>query len=210
MRIGVIGSGKIGGTVARLAAEAGHEVAIANSRGPESVEPLAAEIGHGTRAATVKDACNFGIAVVVAVPLMALGQLPADALAGRIVIDAMNYYPNRDGNIAELDSGDLTSSELTARHLRRARVVKSFNTMRWTDLGERGDPSADFDDRLAMYIAGDDEDAKMTVAGLIDQFGFAPLDVGSLRDGGRQLQPGSPVYAESLTLADAKGVLAWR
>ena len=210
MRIGVIGSGKIGGTVARLAAESGHEVAIANSRGPEAVEPLAAEIGHGVRAATVEDACNFGIAVLIAVPLMALEQLPADALAGRIVIDAMNYYPNRDGNIPELDSGDLTSSELTARHLRRSRVVKSFNTMRWTDLGERGDPGADFDDRLAMYIAGDDEDAKMTVAGLIDQFGFAPLDVGGLRDGGRQLQPGSPVYAESLTLADAKGVLAWR
>jgi predicted dinucleotide-binding enzyme len=210
MRIGVIGSGKIGGTVARLAAEAGHEVAIANSRGPESVEPLAAEIGHGARAATVEDACNFGVVVLVAVPLMAIDQLPAEALAGRIVIDAMNYYPNRDGNIPELDSDELTSSELTARHLRRSRVVKSFNTMRWTDLAERGDPGADFDDRLAMYIAGDDEDAKLSVAGLIDQFGFAPLDVGNLRDGGRQLQPGSPVYAESLTLADAKGVLAWR
>jgi predicted dinucleotide-binding enzyme len=210
MRIGVIGSGKIGGTVARLAAGAGHEVAIANSRGPESVEPLAAEIGHGARAETVEDVAHFGVMILIAIPFNALDELPADGLAGRIVIDAMNYYPNRDGNIPELDSEELTSSELTARHLDRSRVVKSFNTMRWTDLGEGGKPDADFDDRLAMYIAGDDEDAKMSVGGLIDQFGFAPLDVGNLRDGGRQLQPGSPVYGESLTLADAKGVLAWR
>ena len=210
MRIGVIGSGKIGGTVARLAAGAGHEVAIANSRGPESVEPLAAEIGHGARAETVEDVAHFGVMILIAIPFNALYELPADGLAGRIVIDAMNYYPNRDGNIPELDSEELTSSELTARHLDRSRVVKSFNTMRWTDLGEGGKPDADFDDRLAMYIAGDDEDAKMSVGGVIDQFGFAPLDVGNLRDGGRQLQPGSPVYGESLTLADAKGVLAWR
>jgi predicted dinucleotide-binding enzyme len=210
MRIGVIGSGKIGGTVARLAAGAGHEVAIANSRGPESVEPLAAEIGHGARAETVEDVAHFGVMILIAIPFNALDELPADGLAGRIVIDAMNYYPNRDGNIPELDSEELTSSELTARHLDRSRVVKSFNTMRWTDLGEGGKPDADFDDRLAMYVAGDDEDAKMSVGGLIDQFGFAPLDVGNLRDGGRQLQPGSPVYGESLTLADAKGVLAWR
>jgi len=210
MRIGVIGSGKIGGTVARLAAGAGHEVAIANSRGPESVEPLAAEIGHGARAETVEDVAHFGVMILIAIPFNALDELPADGLAGRIVIDAMNYYPNRDGNIPELDSEELTSSELTARHLDRSRVVKSFNTMRWTDLGEGGKPDADFDDRLAMYIAGDDEDAKMSVGGVIDQFGFAPLDVGNLRDGGRQLQPGSPVYGESLTLADAKGVLAWR
>ena len=93
----------------------------------------------------------------------------------------MNYYPNRDGNIPELDSDELTSSELTARHLDRSRVVKSFNTMRSADLGEGGKPDADFDERLAMYIAGDDEDANMSVAGLIDQFGFAPLDVGNLR-----------------------------
>jgi len=210
MRIGVIGSGKIGGTVARLAAGAGHEVAIANSRGPESVEPLAAEIGHGARAETVEDVAHFGVMILIAIPFNALDELPADGLAGRIVIDAMNYYPNSEGNIPELDSEELTSSELTARHLDRSRVVKSFNTMRWTDLGEGGKPDADFDDRLAMYVAGDDEDAKMSVGGLIDQFGFAPLDVGNLRDGGRQLQPGSPVYGESLTLADAKGVLAWR
>jgi predicted dinucleotide-binding enzyme len=206
----VIGSGKIGGTVARLAAAAGHEVAIANSRGPESVEPLAAEIGANARAATVDDAAHFGVVIVVAVPLNALEELPASDMAGRIVVDAMNYYPNRDGHIPELDSDELTSSELTARHLARSRVVKSFNTMRSADLGERGDTDADYDDRLAMFIAGDDDDAKMIVAGLIDEFGFAPLDVGNLRDGGRQLQPGSPVYGESLTLAEAKGVLAWR
>ena len=210
MRIGVIGSGRIGGTVARLAARSGHEVAIANSRGPETVEPMAAEISHGARAATVDETAHFGVLILIAIPFRALDELPAEALAGRIVIDAMNYYPNRDSTVPELESGELTSSELTARHLNRSRVVKSFNTMRWTDLGEGGKPEADFDDRLAMYIAGDDEDAKMSVAELIDQFGFAPLDVGNLRDGGRQLQPGSPVYGESLTLADAKGVLAWR
>ena len=210
MRIGVIGSGRIGGTVARLAARSGHEVAIANSRGPETVEPLAAEIGHGARAATVEETAHFGVLILIAIPFKALDELPAEALAGRIVIDAMNYYPNPDSTSPELDSDELTSSELTARHLDRSRVVKSFNTMRWTDLGEGGKPDADFDDRLAIYIAGDDEDAKMSVAELIDQFGFAPLDVGNLRDGGRQLQPGSPVYGESLTLADAKGVLAWR
>ena len=127
MRIGVIGGGKIGGTVARLAAQTGHEVAIANSRGPESVEPLAAEIAHGARAATVEEAAHFGVLILLAIPFSALDELPADALAGRIVVDAMNYYPNRDRNIPELDSDELTSSELT-RGTSTAPVLSSRST----------------------------------------------------------------------------------
>ena len=117
MKIGIIGSGNIGATTARLFAGAGHEVTIANSRGPESLTELVHDIGPQARAATVEDAARASDVVLVAIPLRACPDLPADAFAGKIVIDANNYYPQRDGEIAGLESGETTSSELLARHL---------------------------------------------------------------------------------------------
>jgi len=164
MRIDIIGSGKIGATTARLFGGAGHEVTIANSRGPESLTEVVKDIGPQARSATVEDAARTGDVVVVATPLRAYADLPAEAFAGKIVIDANNYYPDRDGEIAELDRGETTSSELLARHLGRARVVKAFNTMNFRPLGSDGRPSAPRAERLAIYVAGDDEKAKTVPA----------------------------------------------
>jgi predicted dinucleotide-binding enzyme len=126
MNIGIIGSGNIGATAARLFADAGHEVAVSNSRGPESLVPLVKEIGPRGRAATVEDAADFGELVLVAMPFFAYETLPAEPLAGKVVVDAMNYYERRDGRI---DFDGLTSSEVVARHLPNSRLVKAFNTM---------------------------------------------------------------------------------
>ena len=200
MRIGVIGSGNIGGTVATLLARAGHEVQIANSRGPESLRGLAAE---RLTPATIEAAAEHGEVVVVATPLAAYAALPAQALADTVVVDAGNYYPSRDGQIAVLDDDSTTSTEWLAAKLPGARVVKAFNTVFWEVLRDKGDPQAG-DDRLVVLVAGDDEGAKETVGGLIEDIGFAPLDQGGLADGGRRQQPGSELYGKVLTLGEAR------
>jgi predicted dinucleotide-binding enzyme len=200
MRIGIIGSGKIGSTAAALFAAAGHDVAIANSRGPESLEALAAELG--VRAATVAGAAGSGELVLVATPLYAFRELPAAELDGKIVVDATNYYAGRDGANAALDEDTTTSTELLAEQLPGARVVKAFNTMQWESLRDRG-VRAGGEERLVIFLAGDDADAKRRVAGLIEEIGFAPVDNGSLAEGGRKQQPGAPLYGALVTLQEA-------
>jgi predicted dinucleotide-binding enzyme len=207
MRIGVIGSGKIGSTTARLFAESGHEIAIANSRGPETLGDLVGDIGQNATAATVEEAASCGDVVLVAIPFGAYADLPAEALTGRVVIDATNYYPNRDGNIAELDDGSTTSSEMLAAHAPGAKVVKGFNTMNWQVLRDRAKPGGG-DDRLAIFLAGDDAEAKSLVAGLIEEIGFAPVDTGGLAEGGRRQQPGSALYNKPVTESEGRGALA--
>ncbi len=198
VRIGVIGSGHIGGTLTRRLRALGHEVWVANSRGPESLGDLAAETGaHPT---TIEEAARDGEAVVVAVPLKAVPDLPAAAFAGKVVVDANNYYPQRDGQIAELDAGT-PSSRWVARHLAGAIVVKAFNNIYAQHLLEGGKP-AGAPERVALPVAGDDEAAKRTVMSLVDALGFDPVDAGSLDDSWRQ-QPGTPVYT---TDHDAQGV----
>jgi predicted dinucleotide-binding enzyme len=208
MRIGVIGSGNIGGTAARLFAAAGHDVAVANSRGPASLGDLVAELGHRGRAATVEEAAAFGEAVLVAIPLRAYDALPPAPFAGRVVIDANNYYPGRDGQRAELDDGATTSSELLAAHVEGARVVKAFNTMYFETLAAEGAPDATRDERLVLFVAGDDAEAKALVCELIEQIGFAAVDTGSLAEGGRRQQPGAPLYNEPMRRAEAERRLA--
>lgn len=203
MNIGIIGAGNIGANAARLFAEAGHEVAISNSRGPESLASLVEEIGANTRAATVEDAASFGEVVLVAIPFWRYESLPAGPLAGKIVVDATNYYEGRDGRI---DFGDLTSSELVARHLPDARVVKAFNTMYYETLRTEGNRPGG--DRLVLFVAGDDEEAKAVVSRLIEEIGFEPVDTGSLQDGGRKQQPGSPIYNNPMTAEQAHETLA--
>jgi 8-hydroxy-5-deazaflavin:NADPH oxidoreductase len=204
VRIGVIGSGRIGRTVATLLARAGHDVQIANSRGPDSLRDLAAD---RLTPATIEAAAEHGEVVVVATPLTAYAALPAPALAGTVVVDAGNYYPSRDGQIAVLDDDSTTSTEWLAAGLPRARVIKAFNTVFWEVLRDKGDPQAG-DDRLVVLVAGDDEGAKRTVEGLIEDIGFAPLDQGGLADGGRRQQPGSELYGKVLTLREARAAIA--
>jgi 8-hydroxy-5-deazaflavin:NADPH oxidoreductase len=202
MRIGVIGSGRIGGTAARLFAGAGHDVAIANSRGPESLAELVGELGGRARAETVEGAASFGDVVLLAIPFIGYTDLPAAQLTGKIVIDAGNYYPNRDGHDAALDADETTSSERLAEQLPGARVVKAFNTLYFEHLRDRAAPGAG-SERTALFLAGDDAEAKERVAALIADIGFAPVDAGGLADGGRKLQPGAPLSGALLTEAEA-------
>jgi 8-hydroxy-5-deazaflavin:NADPH oxidoreductase len=206
MRIGVIGSGKIGGTAARLFADAGHEVAIANSRGPESLTDLVNDIGDLARAATVDDAASVGELLLVAIPLGRYGELPP-VPDGTIVVDATNYFPARDGNIAELDDGSTTSTELLAAHLPNARVVKAFNTLNWATLRDAG-TQGPRDERVVLFVAGDDANAKERVSRLIEAIGFAAVDTGTLAEGGRRQQMGGPLSGKEMTPADAERALA--
>lgn len=207
MRIGIVGSGKIGGTVATLAVGAGHEVALSNSRGPDTLADLVAGLGPSARAATVQDAARFGELVLVAIPMHRYADLPADAFAGRIVVDANNYYPQRDGQIAEIDSGAVSSTELLARRLSDARVLKGFNTIVFEHLRDRGRPDAPVAERMAIPVAGDDAAAKAVLADLIDQFGFTAVDTGPLAESWRQ-EPETPVYGAEVSPEQAAALIA--
>jgi predicted dinucleotide-binding enzyme len=190
--VGFIGSGKIGGTVARLSVAAGHNVVLSNSRGPETLKDLAGELGPLARAATGEQAAEAGGIVVVTIPLKAYPSVPAKPLAGTVVIDTMNYYSQRDGQIAELDDGSVTSSGLLQRHLPDSAVVKAFNNIFFRHLQSlaRGSGAAD---RSFLPIAGDDPQAKAAVTAFLDSIGFGAVDAGSLADSWRQ-EPGTPVY----------------
>src|SRR6188472_4067948 len=166
MQIGIVGAGRIGGTLATLFTRAGHQVALANSRAPETLTDEVAALGPNVHAATAADAAAFGELVVVAVPLKAYSALPPEPFAGSIVVDANNYYPQRDGQIPELDSKSATSTELLARHLPAARVLKAFNTIYYAHLRDRGSPDAPAADRYAIPVAGDDAGAKAVLTGL--------------------------------------------
>jgi 8-hydroxy-5-deazaflavin:NADPH oxidoreductase len=190
--VGLIGSGNIGGTVARLAVAAGHQVVLSNSRGPQTLQDLAAELGPLARVATGEEAAEAGDIVVVSIPLKAYLSVPAAPLAGKVVADADNYYPPRDGNFPELDSDTVASSELLQQHLPSARVVKVFNNIFSKHLLNLSRP-AGAADRSFLPIAGDDADAKAAVTAFLDSIGYGTVDSGPLAEGWRQ-QPGTPVY----------------
>ncbi len=190
--LGFIGSGRIGSTVARLSVAAGHQVVLSNSRGPQTLTDLAAELGPLARAATAAEAAAAGDLVVVAIPLKAYRSVPVGPLAGKTVLDANNYYPQRDGQIAELDSGSVTSSELLQRHLPQAAVVKVFNNIFFKHLLSLARP-AGAADRTFLPIAGDDPGAKAAVTAFLDSIGYGAVDAGPLAEGWRQ-QPGTPAY----------------
>ncbi len=204
--IGLIGAGKIGSQLARLAVKNGYDVVISNSRGPDSLGDLVKELGPRARAGTVADAARAGDIVVVTIPLKNIGQVPVEPLAGKIVIDTNNYYPQRDGHIAALDSETTTTAELLQAHLPRSKVVKAFNHIYAAALTTDGQP-AGTKNRRALVIAGDDPDAKGTVARLIDQFGFDVVDAGPLKEGWR-IQRDTPGYGPRRTTEELRRDLA--
>jgi 8-hydroxy-5-deazaflavin:NADPH oxidoreductase len=208
MKIGIIGAGKIGATAAKLFVDAGHDVAISNSRGPESLKGLVAELGNKAKAVTVEEAAKFGDVILISIPFGKYKSLPPDAFNGKIVIDSNNYYPSRDGNFPELDQGKTTSSELLASHLRGARVVKAFNTIWFEHLKSQGNTNLPIENRRAIFTAVDDAEAKKIVWKLIEEIGFAPVDTGSLHEGGKIQQPGTPIYNKELTAQQAQLVLS--
>jgi predicted dinucleotide-binding enzyme len=190
--VGFIGSGRIGGTVARLAVAAGFQVIMSNSRGPQTLAGLVAELGPLAQAGGGEQAAAGGDLVVLTIPLRAYQGVPAASLAGRLVIDTCNYYPQRDGHIAELDSGSLTSSQLIQRHLAGAQVVKAFNNIYYQHLLAVSRP-AGASDRSFLPIAGDDAGAKARVRTFLDAIGYGAVDAGPLAGSWRQ-EPGTPVY----------------
>jgi predicted dinucleotide-binding enzyme len=189
LTLGLIGSGMIGSTVASLASAAGIEVVLSNSRGPRTLTALAAELG--ARAATVQEAALAADVVVAAVPLYAHAKLPVKALAGRTLLDTANYYPERDGRFAALDSGETTSSELLQHRLPDSRVVKAFNTITPHQLLTLARP-AGAPDRSALPIASGPE-GKEDAAHLLDLLGWDAVDAGGLGESWR-CEPNTPVY----------------
>lgn len=204
--IGLVGAGKIGSQVARVAIGAGYDVVISNSRGPETLADLITELGPRARAATAEEAAQAGDLVVVTVPLKAVPQVPVEPLAAKTVIDTNNYYPQRDGQVAELDAEELTSSELLQRHLPNAQVVKGFNHIYASQITTDGTPSGTAG-RRALVIAGDDAVAKAQVSQLLDEIGFDAVDVGPLSESWR-IQPDTPGYGPQLDAEEMSAALA--
>jgi predicted dinucleotide-binding enzyme len=189
---GFIGSGNIGATVARLATAAGHDVVLSNSRGPGTLTDLVDDLGPHARAGTPAEAAEAGDIVVVTIPLRNYRQVPTEELSGKVVIDTMNYYPQRDGNIASLDDESTTSSALLQAHLPESRVVKGFNNIFFQHLAAlpRATGAAD---RSALAIAGDDLEAKKVVSEHLDEIGYDTVDLGLLSEGWRT-QPDTAAY----------------
>ena len=204
--IGLIGAGHIGSQIARLAVRSGYEVVISNSRGPETLSALARELGPEARAATAQEAARVGDIVVVTVPLKNYRKVPVEPLAGKIVIDTNNYYPQRDGHIPELDNESTTTAELLQAHLPTSKVVKAFNHIYAAELTTHGQPPGT-KNRRALVVAGDDAQAKATVTHLLDQFGFDAVDAGPLEEGWR-IQRDTPGYGPRRTAEELRRDLA--
>jgi predicted dinucleotide-binding enzyme len=201
MKIGIIGAGNIGGNLTRRFTQLGHEVYVANSRGPETLADLARETG--AKAVTPREAARQGEVVIVTIPEKNIPKLPddlfADTPANAVIVDTGNYYPQRDGYLADIESGT-TESRWVSKQLGRP-VVKAFNNIYAKNLLDRGKPRGEAG-RIALPVAGDDKRAKDVVIKLLDEMGFDGVDSGGLDDSWKQ-QPGTPVYAADF---DAAGV----
>jgi predicted dinucleotide-binding enzyme len=182
--IGFIGAGNIGGTLAQLAVKHGYDVVVSNSRGPETLTELVDQLGDRARAGTSTEAAEAGDVVVVTIPTKNVQDVPVEPLAGKVVIDTNNYYPQRDGQIPALDDESTTVSELLQTRLPESHVVKAFNHIYFSDLATQGTP-AGTPDRRALAVAGDSDEARAAVAELIDELGFDTVDVGPLAEGWR-------------------------
>ena len=207
MKIGIIGAGNIGSTLTRRLTALGHQVSVANSRGPETLANLARETG--AKAVTATEAARSGDVVIVTIPEARIPELPKDLFAGVpdsvIVVDTGNYYPQqRDGRIPDIEAG-MPESRWVVKQLGRP-VVKAFNNIYARHLMDLG-RSAGSSDRIALPIAGDDPAAKEVVMKVVDQLGFDAVDAGGLDESWRQ-QPGTPVYAADRNVEGVVAALA--
>jgi 8-hydroxy-5-deazaflavin:NADPH oxidoreductase len=200
--IGIIGAGHIGSQIARKAAELGYNVVISNSRGPETLADLVAELGPNVRAATPAEAAAAGDFAVVTVPLKNYQDVPAEPLAGKIVIDTNNYYWERDGRIPALDNGEATTSGLLQEHLRDSKVAKGFNHILASQITTDGKPAA-AEDRRALATASDYPEAAELVTRLYDEFGFDTVNIGLLEDSWR-VERDRPAYVVRQNAAELK------
>ncbi len=207
MRIGIIGAGHIGGTLTRRLAKLGHQVAVANSRGPQTLADLARETG--ATAVTVTEAARSGEVVVVTIPLKNLPKLPRNLFDGTfenvVIVDTCNYYPQqRDGRIEPIESG-MPESRWVEQQLHRP-VIKAFNNIYAQHLMDLGRPAGD-PHRIALPVAGDDPASKAKIMRLVDELGFDPVDAGTIDESWRQ-QPGTPVYANDFNAEGVRRALA--
>jgi predicted dinucleotide-binding enzyme len=204
--IGTIGAGNIGTAVARLALAAGYEVVLSNSRGPETLGDLVAELGPGAQADTALGAATRGDLVVVTIPLRAIDTVPVEPLAGKVVVDTNNYYPSRDGQVAELDDHTATSAQLLQRRLPTSYVVKAFNHIQAGQLATDGRP-AGAPDRRALAVYGDDDGSVALVERWLDELGYDSVAGGSLAESWR-IEPDTPGYGPRLDSAGLSAALA--
>jgi 8-hydroxy-5-deazaflavin:NADPH oxidoreductase len=191
-RFGIIGAGNIGSTLARGLVDRGHEVVIANSRGPETLADLVSELGDAATAASAQGAAEAGEVVIVTVPLKAYREIPVAPLAGKLVLDTNNYYWERDGRMPELDEKRTTTSQLLQDHLPESTVVKAFNQITSTQILTDGSP-AGTPGRRALATAGDAPEGVAFVTALYDAFGFDTVEVGGLAESWR-VERDQPAY----------------
>lgn len=203
MKIGIIGAGFVGRAIAKLSLAAGHQVMLSNSRGPHTL--FTQRYAVGGEVGTVEEAAAFGDIVVVAIPLAAYQTIPAASLEGKVVVDANNYYPARDGQIAELDEQRTTTSELLARHLPSSHIVKAFNAITMNDLEKDGRASGS-PDRRALPVASNNAEAREIAIKLLDEFGFDAVDAGPLSESWR-FERDRPAYCVPFNKADLEKVL---
>ena len=204
--IGILGSGHVGGNLARAAIAHGYDVVLSNSQGPESLAGLVADLGPKARAATPAEAAAAGGFAVVAIPITTIGQVPVEPLAGKVVIATINYFPQRDGHIPEIDNGTTTVPGVLQAHLPDSRVVRAFSMLDAADMSGDGHPEGD-PKRRALALAGDDAAAKQLVTRLYHEFGFDALDLGGLGESWR-VDPGQPAFVTRQNLAELKANVA--
>jgi len=195
--IGIIGSGHVGSSLARAAITHGYDVVLSGSGGPDALLALTGELGPKARAATAGEAAEAADFAIVATPITAVGSIPVAPLRNKVVIATINYFPQRDGHIADIDDGTVTVPGVLQRHLPDSKVVRAFSMLDAADMSGDGHPQGD-PKRRAIAIAGDDVAAKQLVAGLIDEFGFDTVDLGGLAESWR-VDPGQKGFVTRQT-----------
>jgi 8-hydroxy-5-deazaflavin:NADPH oxidoreductase len=204
MKISIIGAGNIGGNLARLLVKAGHDVALANSRGPASLKPFSDELGKKLHPVTLEDAVNYCDIIILSVHWRVLDSLPVFKVPGKIIVDTTNPYKS-DGTFYDL--GDDISSTKVIQHFPGGNVVKAFNTIWFKHLAENGNVKLPAEQRRVIPVAGDDKNAKSKISSLIEEIGFGPLDTGNLKEGSRLQGVQGVLYNKELTVKEAVSLL---